>query len=153
VVSSQQIQGSCGCCPQTWYCTESYPGGGVNNCGYTTSTFNNTASGSGYSRYCEIGAYPPCQSTDPAPSCTCNYQDMGSYHYSPQCCPSGSPRTGSLGGTSSGSCCPNVNKTQKWQCKSFDVTNSASANYYTCYYVGECSANFNSDGSRTVCYV
>jgi len=155
VISSQQIDGSCGYTTPTttWYCTESYPGGGVGNCGYSTSTFNNSASGSGYSRTCSTSGYPSCASTDPAPSCTCNYQDMGSYHYSPQCCPSGSPRTGSLGGTSSGSCCPNVNKTQKWECKSYDVTNSASANYYQCYSVGQCAANTNSDGSRTVCYV
>lgn len=156
VVSSQQIDGSCGYTTPTttWYCTESYPGGGVGNCGYSTSTFNNSASGSGYSRTCSTSGYPSCQSTDPAPpTCTCNYQDMGSYHYSPQCCSSGSPRTGSLGGTSSGSCCPNVNKTQKWECKSYDVTNSASANYYQCYSVGQCAANTNSDGSRTVCYV
>ena len=155
VISSQQIDGSCGYTTPTttWYCTESYPGGGVGNCSYTTSTFNNSASGSGYSRSCSTSGYPSCGSTDPAPSCTCNYQDMGSYHYSPQCCPSGSPRTGSLGGTSSGSCCPNVNKTQKWECKSYDVTNSASANYYQCYSVGQCAATTNSDGSRTVCYV
>jgi hypothetical protein len=91
--------------------------------------------------------------SSPPATCTCNYSDMGSYHYSPQCCSSGSARTGSLGGTSSGACCPNVNKTQKWQCKSYDVTNSASNNYYTCFYTGECAANNNSDGSRTICYV
>jgi hypothetical protein len=91
--------------------------------------------------------------TTAAPACVCNYTDMGSYHYSPQCCSSGAQRTGSLGGTTSGSCCPNVNKTQKFECKSYDVTNSASNNYYTCYSVGQCAANFNSDGSRTVCYV
>jgi len=83
----------------------------------------------------------------------CVYQDMGSYHFSPQCCPSGSPRTGSLSGTSSGSCCPNVNKTQKWNCNSFDVNNSSSANYFVCFYVGECAATSNSAGTRTVCYV
>jgi hypothetical protein len=91
--------------------------------------------------------------TTAAPACVCNYTDMGSYHYSPQCCPGGSQRTGSLSGTTTNACCPNVTKTQKWQCKSFDVTNSASANYSTCYSVGECAANFNSDGSRTICYV
>jgi hypothetical protein len=91
--------------------------------------------------------------SSPPETCVCNYSDYGSYYYSPQCCPSGAQRTGALGGTTSGSCCPNVNKTQKWQCKSYDVTNSASANYYTCYSVGECAASFNSDGSRTICYV
>ena len=39
----------------------------------------------------------------------------------------------------------------KYNCKSYDVTNSSSNNYYQCYYVGECSANNNSDGSRTTC--
>lgn len=91
--------------------------------------------------------------SQPPASCTCNYSDMGSYHYSPDCCSSGSARSGSLGGTSSGACCPNVNKTAKFVCKSYDVTNSASNNYSTCYYTGECAANNNSDGSRAVCYV
>jgi len=158
IVSNSQVDGSCGYTAPpppttTWYCTESYPGGGVGNCGYSTSTFNNSGSGSGFSRTCSTSGYPSCQSTNPPQSCTCNYQDMGSYHYSSNCCPSGSPNAGSIGGTSSGSCCPNVNKTQKWQCKSYDVTNSASNNYYTCYSVGECAANFNSDGSRAACYV
>ena len=157
IVSNTQVDGQCGYTapPQNqWYCTESYNGGGVGNCSYTMPGYDNSGSGTGYSRQCVYGtSYPACQSTDPAPSCTCNYTDMGSYHYAPECCPSGSVRAGSLGGYSSGSCCPNVNKTQKWQCKSYDVTNSASANYSTCYYVGECAANFNSDGSRTVCYV
>jgi hypothetical protein len=154
VTGSSNTCGSCGyTCTTTWYCTESYPGGGVGNCSYSTATYNNSASGTGYSRSCSTSGYPSCQSTAPTPSCTCNYVDYGSYYFAPECCPSGSPRAGALGGTSSGSCCPNVNKTQKWQCKSYDVTNSASANYYTCYYVGECAANYNSDGSRTVCYV
>jgi len=158
IISNSQVDGQCGYTAPpppttTWYCTESYPGGGVGNCGYSTSTFNNSGSGSGFSRTCSTSGYPSCQSTNPPQSCTCNYQDMGSYHYSSNCCPSGSPNAGSIGGTSSGSCCPNVNKTQKWQCKSYDVTNSASNNYSTCYSVGECAANFNSDGSRTACYV
>jgi hypothetical protein len=48
------------------------------------------------------------------------------------------------------SCVP-VSAARKYQCKSYDVTNSASANYYTCYSVGACDANYNSDGSRTSC--
>lgn len=48
------------------------------------------------------------------------------------------------------SCVP-VSAAQKYQCKSYDVTNSASANYYTCYSVGACDANYNSDGSRYSC--
>lgn len=39
----------------------------------------------------------------------------------------------------------------KYNCKSYDVTNPASNNYFQCYTVGECAANNNSDGSRTTC--
>jgi hypothetical protein len=68
-------------CPTTtWYCTESYPGGGVGNCGYSTYTYNNSASGSGFSRSCSTSGYPSCQSTNPAPVCisykyVCKYYD------------------------------------------------------------------------------
>lgn len=114
VTGQQQINGSCGCCPvvNQWYCTESYNGGGVGNCGYSMPGYDNSGSGSGFSRQCVYGTtYPSCQSTNPAPVCT-------SY---------------------------------KYQCKSYDVTNSASNNYFTCYSVGECAANNNSDGSRATC--
>jgi hypothetical protein len=114
VTGQQQINGSCGCCPvvNQWYCTESYNGGGVGNCGYSMPGYDNSGSGSGFSRQCVYGtSYPSCQSTNPAPVCT-------SY---------------------------------KYQCKSYDVTNSASNNYFTCYSVGECAANNNSDGSRATC--
>lgn len=77
-----------------------------------------------------------------------------SYHYSSDCWPSGTTRAGSLSGTTSGSCCPNVNKTiTKWECKSYDVTNVASSNYSTCNWTGECDATYNSDGSRTQCWL
>lgn len=118
VVSSQLIDGSCGYVyvpPQptnSWYCTESYNGGGVGNCGYSMPGYDNSGSGSGFSRQCTYGtSYPACQSTNPAPVCT-------SY---------------------------------KYNCKSYDVTNSASNNYFQCYGVGDCTANNNSDGSRTTC--
>ena len=113
-VSYQQLSGSCGCCAPVneWYCTESYQGGGVGNCSYTKPGYNDSASGTGYSRQCTFGtSYPACQSTNPAPICT-------SY---------------------------------KYNCKSYDVTNPASNNYFQCYTVGECAANNNSDGSRTTC--
>ena len=92
--------------------------------------------------------------------CVCNYYTTPtmSYHYSDGCCgQTGAQRTGSLSGTvpGSGTCCPSVyNKTAtgKYACKSYDVTNSASANYYYCYTVGDCDARFNSDGSRDACY-
>jgi hypothetical protein len=100
-------------CPTTtWYCTESYPGGGVGNCGYSTFTYNNSASGSGYSRSCSTSGYPSCQSTNPAPSVCISY---------------------------------------KYVCKYYDAYNSASNNYSTCYYEGQCAANNNSDGSRSTC--
>ena len=54
--------------PNTWKCTTSSPGAGVGNCSYTDPGYDNSASGSGYSRQCTFGtAYPACQSTDPAP--------------------------------------------------------------------------------------
>ena len=100
-------------CPTTtWYCTESYPGGGVGNCGYSTYTYNNSASGSGYSRSCSTSGYPSCQSTNPATPVCISY---------------------------------------KYVCKYYDAYNSASNNYFTCYYEGECAANNNSDGSRSTC--
>ena len=121
VVSNQQIDGSCGYVyvppppANQWYCTESYNGGGVGNCGYTMPGYNNSASGSGFSRQCTYGtSYPACQSTNP---------------YTP----------------------PPACSSYKYQCKSYDVTNSASNNYYTCYSVGQCAANNNSDGSRASC--
>jgi hypothetical protein len=87
--------------------------------------------------------------------CTYSAGDQNtSYHYSPDCWPSGTTRAGSLSGTTSGSCCPNVNKTiTKWECKSYDVTNAASSNYSTCNWVGECDATYNSDSSRTQCWL
>jgi hypothetical protein len=99
----------------------------------------------------------PTTTTTAAPACVCNYSTGGqyqSYHFAPECCPGGSQRSGSLSGTTVNSCCPNVSKTiTKWDCKSYDVTNPASNNYSTCYYVGECAANNNSDGSRTQCWL
>jgi len=92
--------------------------------------------------------------------CVCNYftTPTMSYHNSYDCCgQTGAQRTGSLSGTvpGSGTCCPGVyNKTAtgKYACKSYDVTNSASSNYSTCYTVGDCDARYNSDGSRDACY-
>ena len=39
----------------------------------------------------------------------------------------------------------------RFRCKSYDVTNSASNNYYDCYTVNACTAPNNSDGSRASC--
>jgi hypothetical protein len=102
----------------------------------------------------ELGPFYRTRSCTP---CVCNYSTGGqyqSYHFAPECCPGGSARAGSLSGTTVNNCCPNVSKTiTKWDCKSYDVTNSASSNYSTCYYVGECAANTNSDGSRAQCWL
>jgi len=92
--------------------------------------------------------------------CSCNYYTTPTmdHHFSPDCClQTGAQRTGSLSGTvpGSGTCCPSVyNKTAtgKFACKSYDVTNSQSGNYYYCYNVGDCTAILNSDGSRDRCY-
>ena len=47
-----------------WHCTESYNGGGVGNCGYSKPGYNNSGSGSGFSRQCLFQTtYPECQST------------------------------------------------------------------------------------------
>ena len=104
-----------------------------------------------YGSYSQVDGQ--CGYSTPPPACVCNYSDYGSYHYSPQCCPGGSQRTGSLGGTTVNSCCPNVSKTlYAYQCKAYDVNDRASTNYYDCYSVGACSAPRNPDGSRTGCY-
>jgi hypothetical protein len=96
-----------------------------------------------------------CTYTPPA-ACVCNYTTTPteSYHFAPECCPGGSARAGSLSGTTVNNCCPNVSKTLtgKYACKSYDVTNSASSNYSTCFTEGDCDARYNSDGSRAACY-
>ena len=164
-----------------WYCTSNYVNGGGGQFTWDSNITGSVCGDYAYS--CSTSGYPgtptipnccsglnglPCGynntgiyncagtcvgASSPPASCVCNYSDMGSYHYAPECCPSGAQRSGSLGGTTTGSCCPNVTKPSKFVCKSYDVTNSASNNYYTCYYTGECAANNNSDGTRAVCYV
>ena len=50
-----------------WHCTESYNGGGVGNCSYSKPGYNNSGSGSGFSRQCLLQTdYPACQSTGAA---------------------------------------------------------------------------------------
>lgn len=87
--------------------------------------------------------------------CTYSAMDQNtSYHYSPDCWPSGTTRAGSLSGTTSGYCCPNVDKTiTKWECTSYDVVNQDSSNWSTCNWVGECDATYNSSGNRTQCWL
>ena len=98
-----------------------------------------------------------CGYTTPPPPCVCNYSTGGPtdpIHYSPQCCPGGSQRTGSLSGTTVNPCCPNVSKTAtgKFACSDYDVNNSASVNYSVCYTVGACTANSDPAGVRSQCY-
>lgn len=97
-----------------------------------------------------------CGYTTPAPACVCNYStsDTSSIHFAPECCPGGSQRSGSLSGTTTNACCPNVSKsaTGTYQCKAYDVNDPTSTNYYNCYSVGACSAPRNPDGSRSACY-
>lgn len=84
----------------------------------------------------------------------CTYSDQGSTYFSPQCFtipPATFTGTGSY--TPSGACCPTINKTQRWNCNSFDVNNSSSANYFVCFTVGQCAATSNSAGTRPICYV
>ncbi len=42
---------------------------------------------------------------------------------------------------------------QRWNCNTFDVNNSSSANWSVCYTVGQCAATSNSAGTRTTCYI
>jgi len=149
-----------------WYCRINYTNnqipdenyiGNQDDTGYACGSYNIVCSYNNTGTYPSAPLAPACTTTTTTTttttSCTCVYQDMGSYYYAPQCCPSGSPRSGALSGTTSGACCPNVNKTQKWNCNSFDVNNSTSANYFVCFSIGQCAATSNSAGTRTTCYV
>ena len=117
--------------------------------------YNCTSSESvSYGPYSQVDGV--CGYVTPPPPCVCDYYttDTMSYHFAPQMCPSGSQRTGSLSGTTVNANCPNVSKTATgtYQCKDYDVNNSASTNYYQCYSVNACTAPRNPDGSRSACY-
>jgi len=157
---------TCGNCAD--YGSATYTGQSTGCAGNYYTVYNNYSIGQrktctdGSYEYCSNRAYSTvssstqidgqCGYTAPAP-CVCNYTDYGSYHFSPQSCPTGTQRTGSLSGFTSGPNCPNVYKTAKYNCKYYDAYNSASVNYYQCYYEGECAALQNPDGTRTTCYV
>jgi hypothetical protein len=64
--------------------------------------------------------------------------------YSTQCSTSGYP---SCQSTNPAPTCISY----KYNCKYYDVYDSASNNYFQCYGIGDCTANNNSDGSRTTC--
>ena len=176
VQSSTQIDGLCGYTPVTCGSCADYGSGN-----YTGQTWGCAGAGGTYytvynnyyifqRQTCTDGSTQDCANrtyntvssstqinglcgyTEPV-ACVCNYSDYGSYHYSPDCCPSGAQRTGSLSGSTSGACCPTVTKTLRYICTNYDVTNSASANYYDCYSVGQCAAQNNASGNRTTCYI
>ena len=64
--------------------------------------------------------------------------------YSTQCSTSGYP---SCQSTNPAPTCISY----KYNCKYYDVYDPASNNYFQCYGIGDCTANNNSDGSRTTC--
>jgi hypothetical protein len=136
-----------------------------------TDPYGTCASGSRYYRICvtpsgcanrdDWGSCVPVTTTTtttttttaaPTTQCVCNYSDMGTYYYSPQCCNAGASYTGLPAGLSpSGGCCPNVSKpvatttttaapttTSRplvyWKCNSSDVANPSNP----CGYVGQC---------------
>ena len=81
-------------------------------------------------------------------SCVCTYYDAGGYYFAPESCEFGTQRVGALSGYTQDANCPDVPYTAL--CSSYDVNNSASANYYQCVSVGDCSAQNNISG-RTRC--
>lgn len=107
-----------------------------------------------YGTYRQIDGF--CGYSTPAPPCVCSYStsQTDSIHYSPQCCPGGSQRTGSKSGYTVNDCCPNAAKTATgyYQCTTYDVNDSASTNYYQCYSIGDCTAPRNPSGNRSACY-
>lgn len=157
---------TCGSCQD--YGSATYTGQTTGCVGTYYTVYNNYSIGQrqtcsdGSYQYCANRTYSTvssstqidgqCGYTTPV-ACVCEYTDLGSYHYSPQCCPGGSQRTGSLSGFTVNACCPNVSKTLRYVCKNFDVVNSSSVNYYDCFSVGQCAAQQNPDGSRETCYI
>lgn len=156
----------------TRYCTPTCTPGYITDYTYGTTTWSGNCSAQGIEYGSSAGRSRVYQNADCSTTtiteqgpfvqsractpCVCNYSTTPTqnYHFAPECCPSGSARAGSLSGTTTNACCPNVSKTAtgKYACKAYDVTNSASANYSTCYTEGACQANYNSDGSRAACY-
>jgi hypothetical protein len=98
----------------------------------------------------------PTTTTTTAAPCVCNYSttETSSIHFAPECCPGGAPRAGSLSGNTVNSCCPNVPKTAsgKYTCKAYDVNNSDSNNYFSCFSIGACQATVDNDNTRSACY-
>ena len=128
----------------------------------TSYTFAGLAPGSNYSlrlygydfTYGESAGFAGGTYSTNAAAQVCTYSDQGSTYFSPQCFtipPATFTGTGSY--TPSGACCPTITKTQRWNCNSFDVNNSSSANYFVCFSVGQCAATSNSAGTRTTCYI
>ena len=140
-----------------WYCSINYTNnqlpdeqyiGSQDDSGFACGSYRIVCSYNNTGSYPTASLAPACATTTTTTttttSCTCVYSDMGSYHFAPQCCPSGSPRTGSLSGTTTNACCPNVTKptttttagrpTVYWQCNQSDVNNYSNP----CVFVGQC---------------
>jgi len=125
----------------------------------TTAATTTTVNCNTCDRYIPDNGTYPYTDTDPYGTCA-----SGSRYYRICYTPAGCANTNSWG-----SCVPAATTTTtvasttttvatttscsnyKYNCKSYDVTNSASVNYYQCYTTGQCAANYNSDGSRTTC--
>ena len=143
--------------PYRWYCSINYTSnqlpdeqyiGSQDDSGYACGSYRIVCSYNNTGSYPTASLAPACATTTTTTTtttaCTCFYTDMGTYHYSSQCCPGGSPRTGSLSGTTTNACCPNVTKptttttagrpTVYWQCNQSDVSNASNP----CTFVGQC---------------
>jgi hypothetical protein len=138
-----------------WYCSINYTSnqlpdeqyiGSQDDSGFACGSYRIVCSYNNTGSYPTASLAPACATTTTTTTtttaCTCFYTDMGTYHYSSQCCPGGSPRTGSLSGTTTNACCPNVTKTTTtagrptvyWQCNQSDVNNASNP----CSFVGQC---------------
>ena len=140
-----------------WYCSINYTSnqlpdeqyiGSQDDSGFGCGSYRIVCSYNNTGSYPTASLAPACTTTTTTTTtttaCECFYTDMGTYHYSSQCCPGGSPRTGSLSGTTTNACCPNVTKptttttagrpTVYWQCNQSDVNNPSNP----CIFVGQC---------------
>jgi hypothetical protein len=162
--SYQLTDGRCGWTAPTykWYCHVNYYQSGLPDEYYESTTDDSEVVCNSYRTVCSYnntGSYPAssnppaCTTTTTTTTvCTCVYSDYGTYYFAPQCCPSGSPRSGALSGTTSGSCCPDVYKTTTttttttttaslvyWKCNQTDVNTASNP----CYFVGQCKYEGN----------
>lgn len=139
------------------YVYGSWDGSSYTTSGCGTVSIRSIVSSAQYDGYCGYSAPPPAvtyyctESFNGAGVGNCTYTTSStntSYsntsYSSRSCSTSGYP---SCLSTNPAPVCTSY----KYQCKSYDVTNSASTNYYDCYSVGACTAPRNPDGSRAQC--